>query len=156
MSFTGNWNLVIRKILSRVRDSVTNNNGFLIRWLNLLTPSLQSLLITISYDSSQSMAAYDSLHSLLDYECLFFWSFFYCDWPGSDLRTTHFTDELRMTNAKWITYELITCKWIRSSLHGCLYSLAVTMENVCCLSVDTETRLVLNWSAGIHLHRNVC
>jgi hypothetical protein len=28
-----------------------------------------------------------------------------------------------------------------SSLHGSLYSLPVTMENVCCLSVDTETCL---------------
>jgi hypothetical protein len=44
---------------------------------------LQSLLITITYNSSQSMTAQDSLHSLLDYECLLF----YCDWLGSDLRS---------------------------------------------------------------------
>jgi hypothetical protein len=36
----------------------------------------------------------------------------------------------------------------RSSLHGSLYSVSVTMENVCCLSVVMETRLVLNWSVA--------
>jgi hypothetical protein len=41
------------------------------------------------------------------------------------------------------------------SLHGLLYSLAVAMENVCCLLVSTET-LILSWSLGIHLHGNVC
>jgi hypothetical protein len=44
----------------------------------------------------------------------------------------------------------------RSSLHNSLYILPVTMENVCCLSVATETHLVLNWSVGIYLHSNVC
>jgi hypothetical protein len=38
-------------ILSRVRGSVTNNNGFWIGWLDLLTPSLQSLVITVSYSA---------------------------------------------------------------------------------------------------------
>jgi hypothetical protein len=31
----------------------------------------------------------------------------------------------------------------------------VAMENVCCLVVVTETRLVLNWSVGIYLRSNV-
>jgi hypothetical protein len=35
-------------ILSRVYGSVINNNGFWIGWLELLTPSLQSLVITIN------------------------------------------------------------------------------------------------------------
>jgi hypothetical protein len=39
-------------------------------WLDLLTPSLKSLLITINYNSSQSMTAQDSVSFLLDYECL--------------------------------------------------------------------------------------
>jgi hypothetical protein len=40
------------KILSRVRGSVTNNIGFWIGWLDLLALLLQSLLITINYNSS--------------------------------------------------------------------------------------------------------
>jgi hypothetical protein len=44
----------------------------------------------------------------------------------------------------------------RSSLHGSLWSLPVTMENVCFLPVVTETRLVLNWSVGIDFRSNVC
>jgi hypothetical protein len=46
--------------------------------------------------------------------------------------------------------------WIRSYLHGRLYSLAVTKEHVCWMFADTETRFVLSWSLGIHLHGNVC
>jgi hypothetical protein len=54
---------------------MTNNNGFWIGWLDLLALLLHLLLITIDYDSSQSVTAQDSLHSLLDYECLLF----HCD-----------------------------------------------------------------------------
>jgi hypothetical protein len=51
-------------ILSRVYGSVTNNNGFWIWWLVLLTPSLQSLLITINLQpNSSSSTAEDTLHS---------------------------------------------------------------------------------------------
>jgi hypothetical protein len=86
---------ITRNILSRVGDSVTNNNGFLIGWMDLLTSSLQSLLIAINYKSSQSMTE-DLLLSLLDYERLLF----YCDWPGSDLRANHFwfMNDLRKPN----------------------------------------------------------
>jgi hypothetical protein len=35
----------------------------------------------------------------------------------------------------------------RSSLHGYLYSLPVTVENVCCLSVVTETCFLNRWLA---------
>jgi hypothetical protein len=42
-------------ILSRVHGSVTNNNGFWIGWLDLLTPSFQSLLVTIIYNNSQAI-----------------------------------------------------------------------------------------------------
>jgi hypothetical protein len=41
--------------------------------------------------------------------------------------------------------------WIRSSLYDCLNSLAVTMENVCCLSADTEKRSVPSRCPGIHI-----
>jgi hypothetical protein len=39
-------------ILSRFRGSVTNNNGFWIRWLDLLTPSFK---ITLNYNQLQSI-----------------------------------------------------------------------------------------------------
>jgi hypothetical protein len=64
------------KILSRVRGSVTNNNGFWVGWLDLLPPYLQL----------QSMSAKNSLYSLLEYECLLF----YCDSLGSNLRIGQF------------------------------------------------------------------
>jgi hypothetical protein len=53
--FTGHSNctiLYIWDILSRVYGSVTNNNGFSVGWLDLLTPCF-TLLITINYNSSQ-------------------------------------------------------------------------------------------------------
>jgi hypothetical protein len=61
-------NFVRVNILSRVRSSVTNNNGSgLYDWIywHLFT-------IKTNYNSLQSMAAEDSLRSLLDYECLHF------------------------------------------------------------------------------------
>jgi hypothetical protein len=60
---------------------VTNNNGF---WIGFIGTSL---LLTVNYNSSQSMTGYDSLHSLLEYECLLF----HCD----ELLLTHWTP-LRM------------------------------------------------------------
>jgi hypothetical protein len=41
-------------ILSQVHGCMTNNNGVSIGWLDLLTSSLQSLIITINYNISQS------------------------------------------------------------------------------------------------------
>jgi hypothetical protein len=46
----------------------------------------------------------------------------YCDWLGSNFWLTHSW----FTNDKW----RIACKWIHSALHGRLYSLAVSVENV--------------------------
>jgi hypothetical protein len=43
--------IIFGLILSRVQGSLTNNNGFWIGWLNLLTLLLQSLLITINYSA---------------------------------------------------------------------------------------------------------
>jgi hypothetical protein len=74
------------RILSRVRRSVTINDRFWIWLLYLLAFLLQLHLITITYDSSQSMTAYDSFHSFLDYKRLLF----HCDWLGSDVRIIHF------------------------------------------------------------------
>jgi hypothetical protein len=60
-----------KKILSRVHDSVTNNNGFWIGWLDLLTPSftitsnhnqLQEFTVNLQPNPS-SLTAEDSLHS---------------------------------------------------------------------------------------------
>jgi hypothetical protein len=48
------WGFII---LSRVRGSVTNNNGFCIGWLELLALLLQLRLITITYNSSQLVTA---------------------------------------------------------------------------------------------------
>jgi hypothetical protein len=71
---------------------VTNNNGFCIGWLDLLT----SPVITIGYNSSQWVTR----SSLLDCECLSF----YCDWLGSGLLTLglRMNDECRMTTHLWI------------------------------------------------------
>jgi hypothetical protein len=44
--------------VSRVRGSVTNNNGFWIGWLDLLQTSLQLFLTAINYNSSQTMAVF--------------------------------------------------------------------------------------------------
>jgi hypothetical protein len=104
-------------ILSRVQGSVTNNNGFWIGWLDLLALLLQPLLITISYNSSQSMTGQDSLHSLLNYECLHF----HCDWLGSDLRAGHFfsfrcplvsTPQLNTELNYWTLSSLTNDEWI--------------------------------------------
>jgi hypothetical protein len=66
-------------ILSRFRGSVTNNNGFWLGWLYLLTLLLQSQQLTIN----------DCLRL-----ALFCWTMnvfsSYCDWLGSDLRVGHF------------------------------------------------------------------
>jgi hypothetical protein len=72
-------------VLSRVRGSVTNNNGFWIAWLDLLTLFLQSLLINISYNSS---------HSMIKTSSISYWTTrvfsSYCGRLGSDLRVGHF------------------------------------------------------------------
>jgi hypothetical protein len=79
-------------ILSRVRGSMTNNNGFCIRWLDLLTPSLQSLLITITKAHNRWLPKIRSIP---------YWTTsFYCDWLGSELRIGRFYYEwlLSFTN----------------------------------------------------------
>jgi hypothetical protein len=43
--------------MSRVRVSVTKNNGFWILWLDFLAVLLQLILITLTYNSSQSITA---------------------------------------------------------------------------------------------------
>jgi hypothetical protein len=77
----------------------------------------------------------------------------------SDIRDFPFRRLLRLAGLRWRystppPYGVMS----RSSLHGSLYSysLAVSVEDVCCMSVVTETRLILNWPVGIYLHSNVC
>jgi hypothetical protein len=53
------------KMMSHITVYVTDYNGFCIGWLYLLTPSLESLLIAINYNSSQSTA-----DNSLDYRSL--------------------------------------------------------------------------------------
>jgi hypothetical protein len=95
-------------ILSRARGSMTNINGFWIGWLDLFALLLQSLLITINYDSLQSMTVCDSLHSLLGYECLPF----HCDWLGSDLRIGHFFSfHCPLVNTPQLNTQLSSLLW---------------------------------------------
>jgi hypothetical protein len=82
-------------ILSRVRGSVTNNNGFWIGWLDLLAPSLQSLLNTTNCNSSQSMTAQDSLHA---------------DWTASVLSSAWLTS-FWFTSHSLLVYEWTTNHW---------------------------------------------
>jgi hypothetical protein len=103
-----------KRLLSRVRASLTNNNGFWIGWLDLLTPSFT---VTLNYTQLQQLAISDCLRLApfwLDCDCLLFWSSFYCDLLGSDLRITHFwfMNELWMMNAEWrLIYEWMN-EWI--------------------------------------------
>jgi hypothetical protein len=73
-------------MLSRVRGSVTNNNGLWIGLLDVLPSSLQLLLTAINYNSSQSRTVKDSLHSLTGLRA----SSVLHDWFCSDLRIGHF------------------------------------------------------------------
>jgi hypothetical protein len=77
----------------------------------------------------------------------------------SQIRNFPFRRLLRLTGLPW-RYSTPPSHGIgplnnSSSLHGRLYSLAVSMEDVCWMFVDTETRSILSWSLGIHLHRNM-
>jgi hypothetical protein len=58
--------------LTRVRGSVTDNNGFWIWCLDLLALLLQLYLFKIAYNSSKSVTAKGLFRFLLDYECLLF------------------------------------------------------------------------------------
>jgi hypothetical protein len=103
-------------------------------------PFLQSLLNTINYNSSQSMSASDLLHSLLDYDC-----------------SSTVTDLVLIY--KWLMDHegrMTTEEWMCPYLHGWFYSLAGTMENVCCWSVDTETHFIPSRSPGIHISIGTC
>jgi hypothetical protein len=65
--------------------------------------------------------------------------------------------DLRITSGLRRNYEWrITYEWMRFSLQGRFYSLAVTMENVCCLSVDKEARSIPSRSTGIYISIETC
>jgi hypothetical protein len=73
-------------ILLRVRGSMANNNGFWIRWLDLLT---FSFTITLNYNQLQQLTINDCLRfAPFCWTTAVFSS--YCDWLGSDLRIGHF------------------------------------------------------------------
>jgi hypothetical protein len=77
-------------ILSPVRGSMMNNNGFWIGWLDLLTPSCT---ITLNYNQLQQLKINDCLRLAPFLTGLWvssFNSFFYCDWLGYDLQIHHF------------------------------------------------------------------
>jgi hypothetical protein len=131
--------------MSRVRDSVTNNNVFWTGWLDLLA-------LLYNYNQLQQLTIDDCLRlapfltgprvsSLL--VCVLLWRTWF--WFTNHSFLPRMTYESLRTNKEW-----------RRSLHGCSYSLAVTMENVCCLSVDTETRSVPSRFPGIHISIATC
>jgi hypothetical protein len=71
-------------IMSRTYSFVTNNNGFWIGWLDLLTPFFT---ITLNHNQLQQLTIIDCLRLApfwLDYDCLFFYW-----WITSDLRMTN-------------------------------------------------------------------
>jgi hypothetical protein len=64
MIISGVMPFVDQFILSRVRDSVTNNNGLWIGCLDLLALLLQLHLITTTYNSSQAVTTQGSFRFL--------------------------------------------------------------------------------------------
>jgi hypothetical protein len=100
-------------VLSRVRASVTNNNGFWIGWLDLLALLLQLPLITITYNSSQSVTVYDSFHSFLDHERLLI----HCDWLARiDVCPTN--DLLRVESYVTTDWQSAILSWDKAPIWG--------------------------------------
>jgi hypothetical protein len=128
-------------VLSHVWGSMTNINGFWIGWLDLLPP-LQLLLITISYNSSQSMTVKDLLHSLLDYGCLLF----PCDWLGSNLQISHFFSfRCPLVNTPQQNTQLLNCLLI-SLTNGRIMSHDSLWLNWTELNWPDLTWTELNWT----------
>jgi hypothetical protein len=142
-------------ISSRVYVSVTNNNGFWIGWLDLLTH-----YFTASFN-------YNQLQQLTINGCLWLASFLtgprvsstvidlvliYVTLSSGLRMTIHWrmTSHLRL-NAQW--NEWISQELFRVTLRLAVYRLLVRIRgNICWIFVDTETRSVLSWSLWIHFH----
>jgi hypothetical protein len=96
------------------------------------------------------MNAYDSLHFVLDYKR-------FVSSAMTDLVLIYESVTSSASIAEHWTLLLLN----RSSLHGFLYCLPLTVENVCCLSVVTETCfpnrcLVRDYFASIRCCGRVC
>jgi hypothetical protein len=118
----------ISNILSSVRGSVTNNNGFWIRWLDLLTPSLQSLLITINDNSWQSI--YCRGPAPFSFSCL------------NSVTTSEQTQRSHVSslcNFRKDRIEITTSN--SSSVVVCLFVAAETCLASCCLAMDVSAAL---------------
>jgi hypothetical protein len=92
-------------ILSRVRCSVTNNNGFWIGLLDLLT---SSCTITLNYNQLQQLTINDCLR-LAPFLTGLWVSSLLRDWLGSDLRVGHFFSfRCPLVNTSQLNTELLT------------------------------------------------
>jgi hypothetical protein len=110
---------------------VTNNNGFWIGFIDAFT-------VALNYSKLPRLTQWLApFLTGLRVSSLVLW-----------LTWFWFTnDEGRMTNRE---------EWMRSYLNDCFNRLAVTMENVCCMSVDTETRSIRSPSPGVHISIATC
>jgi hypothetical protein len=153
--------------LSRVRGFVTDNDEFWIGWLDLLALLLQLQPIITVHNQwlsetrsipywTTSVFSSTVTDLVLIYESVTPSASVLHGWALNSFKT-----ELRLT---------------RSCLHSRFYSLALTMENVCCLCVSMENICCLRVSVGIfvdsvdmesafhtksvstnpHLYRNAC
>jgi hypothetical protein len=110
------------KILSRLRGIVTNNNGF---WIGLL--DLLALLLQLQQIISAQNQWLSKTRSIPH-------------WTTSVFSSTATNGERKIPSSasvvRWLTLHSGTLNFSRmnSSLHGSLYSLLVTMENICCLA----------------------
>jgi hypothetical protein len=88
---------------------------------------LQSFSITVSYNNSQSMTASDSL--LFDWTTTVFSSSLFS--TVTDLVLIYESLTSGLHECRMTTQWRIKAEWMNSSLHCRVYSLAVTVENVC-------------------------
>jgi hypothetical protein len=129
--------LLVGNVLSRVWGSVTNNYGFWVGLLDLLSLLLHSFLVTITYNSSQSMTVYGSLHSLRNYECLLF----HCDWLGCDLRIGRFFSfRCPLVNTPQLNTQLLNCL-LNSLTNEWLMNWILESE----WQWEWESELIYNW-----------
>jgi hypothetical protein len=101
-----------RWILSRVRVSVTNNNGFWIGWLDLLTPFV---IITLIYSWLWQLTTNGCLR-LAPFRTGLQVSSLLRDWLGSDLRVGHFSASVVhwWTLHSWTMNSLTNAEWLNS------------------------------------------
>jgi hypothetical protein len=146
-------------ILSRDYGSVTNNNGFWIGWLDLLTPSFTITLNHNPFTTHNTSSAQ-------------FWSVLFRPEPRLTWTTTVFSSSLPSTVVSWLLSSTVTHlvqssftnylvlgppfyrEWLPSNLNGRLYTLAIH-GSVCWMFVYAGTFVVPNSSLRTHLNGNV-